>query len=120
MKLAIKNILHDRLRFIVAVAGIAFATVLMLFQGSLLCGFLHAASGLIDSSDADLWITGRGVSCFEFPARLACRYRYLAEGVAGVLNTSRICLGLTEYRKPDASPQTVILIGEEDNIGSRF
>ena len=72
MKLALQNILHDRIRFAVASIGIAFAAFLMTFQGSLLNGFLTAASKVVDATDSDLWITARGVTCFDFSARLAC------------------------------------------------
>ena len=67
MKLAWKNILHERTRFLVTTMGVAFATTLMIFQGSLLFGFLRAASKLIETTDSDIWITARGVACFDFP-----------------------------------------------------
>ena len=54
MKLALQNILHDRGRFSVTVLGVSFAVFLMVFQGSLLTGFLQAASRLIDASDTDI------------------------------------------------------------------
>src|SRR5713226_3973848 len=66
MKLAWQNIIHDRARFSVTVLGVSFAVFLMVFQGSLLVGFLRAASRLIDASDSDIWITARGVQAFEF------------------------------------------------------
>jgi hypothetical protein len=67
MRLAWYNIAHDRTRFLVTVLGITCAVFLMIFQGSILLGFLQASSKIIDATDADLWITGRGVQCFEFP-----------------------------------------------------
>jgi hypothetical protein len=45
----------------VTVAGIGFAAFFMIFQGSLLAGFLRAASKVVESGDADLWIAARGV-----------------------------------------------------------
>jgi len=54
MKLAWQNIVHDRARFSVTVLGVSFAVFLMVFQGSLLAGFLRAASRLIDASDSDI------------------------------------------------------------------
>jgi len=45
MKLAWQNILHDRARFLATLLGVSFAAFLMVFQGSLLVGFLQAASG---------------------------------------------------------------------------
>src|SRR5712664_1647683 len=47
MKLAWQNIIHYRARFSVSVLGVSFAVFLMVFQGSLLVGFLRAASRLI-------------------------------------------------------------------------
>ena len=43
MRLAWSNILHDRIRFLVAVLGVACAVFLIVFQGSVLAGFLQAA-----------------------------------------------------------------------------
>lgn len=61
MRLACRNLCHDRLRFGVTIVGVAFAVALMVFQGSLLAGFLGAAGRVADSTEADLWITGLGV-----------------------------------------------------------
>lgn len=46
MILAWRNLSHDRLRFFVTIIGIAFAVFLMIFQGSLLTGFIRASSWL--------------------------------------------------------------------------
>lgn len=53
------------MRFLVTIVGIAFAVFLIVFQGSLLTGFVSAASSVIDATDADLWIAARGVSCVD-------------------------------------------------------
>ena len=66
MRLAWHNIAHERTRFDVTVLGITCATLLMLVQGSILLGFLGAASKIIDTTDADIWIAGRGAPCFEW------------------------------------------------------
>src|SRR5437016_10903823 len=94
MKLAWQNIIHDRSRFSVTVLGVSFAVFLMVFQGSLLVGFLRAASRLIDASDSDIWITARGVQAFEFGTTLESRVREMAAGVPGVLATDRVCMAL--------------------------
>jgi len=94
MKLAWQNIIHDRARFSVTVLGVSFAVFLMVFQGSLLAGFLQAASRLIDASDSDIWITARGVQAFEFGTPIEGRVREMAAGVPGVLETSRVCMAL--------------------------
>jgi hypothetical protein len=62
------------------------------FQGSLLVGFLQAASRLVDASDFDIWITARGVQAFEFGAPVESRVREMAAGVPGVVETGRRAL----------------------------
>lgn len=120
MRLAWHNITHDRLRFAVTVLGITCAVFLMIFQGSILLGFLRAASKIIDSTGAEIWITGRGVQCFEFAVPIERRFADLARGVAGVQSTSRICTSLVQFRKIDGSQQQVALIGADTNSPARL
>jgi putative ABC transport system permease protein len=120
MKLAWQNISHDRARFLTTVLGVSFAAFLMVFQGSLLTGFLQAASRFIDASDFDIWITARGVQAFEFGAPLESRYRDLAAGVPGVMETARACMAFSVYRKPTGKQQVVALVGGDSNLGQGF
>jgi len=120
MKLAWQNIIHDRARFSVTVLGVSFAVFLMVFQGSLLVGFLRAASRLIDASDSDIWITARGVQAFEFGTPIEGRVREMAAGVPGVLETSRVCMAFAVYRTPNGKQQVVALVGADRNAGKRF
>jgi putative ABC transport system permease protein len=120
MKLAVYNMLHDRLRFLIAIAGITFAAFLMIFQGSLLNGFLVSASKVVDATDSDLWITARGVACFDFPARVARRFIEMARMTPGVASTSRVCAGTAEFRKRGGLHQIVALIGADPDTGSKL
>jgi len=120
MKLAWQNIIHDRARFLVTVLGVAFAAFLMVFQGSLLVGFLRASSRLIDASDADIWITARGVQAFEFGATVEGSIREIAAGVPGITESGRVCVAFAVYRKPSGKQQVVALVGADPNVGARF
>src|SRR5437867_5220742 len=120
MRLAWRNLLHDRTRLIVTVVGIAFSVFLMIFEGSLLAGFLGASSEVIDATDADLWITARGVPCLDFPAPLPERFRSLALGVPGVASVHRMASGFAVWQKPDGVRQTVIVVGADPGVGIGF
>src|SRR6267154_3438127 len=120
MKLAWQNIFHDRARFLATVLGVSFAVFLMVFQGSLLVGFLQAASRFINASDFDIWITARGVQAFEFGATLEAREREMAAGVPGVVETGRACMAFAVYRKPNGKQQVVALVGADSNLGKHF
>src|SRR5258708_2912122 len=120
MSLAFQNILHDRTRFLVTALGVAFAVFLMIFQGSLLIGFLRAAAEIVDAADSDIWITARGVSCFDFSATLDRRFREIAQGVSGVTSVNRVSVAFANYQKPDGQHQTVVLVGADPEVGPRF
>jgi putative ABC transport system permease protein len=120
MRLAWHYIAHVRTRFLVTVLGITCATLLMIIQGSILVGFLGAASKIIDATDSDIWIAGRGASCFEFPVVLERRIVELAHSVPGVEETARIVTRIVEFRKSDGSQQLVTLIGADTGAGPRF
>lgn len=118
-RLAVYNLAHQPLRFLLTIVGITCATLLMLIQGNLLMSFLGASSKIIDSTDSDLWIAGRGTPCFEFPANLEARIVDLARGVAGVEDTTSIATRIASFKKPDGSEQLVTLIGS-DAAGQKF
>ena len=120
MSLALQNLLHDRTRFLVTAMGVAFAVFLMIFQGSLLVGFLRAASEIVEAADSDIWITARGVNCFDFSATMDRRFREIAQGVPGVASVSRVSVAFANYREPDGQHQTVVLVGADPTVGSRF
>ncbi len=79
--LAVRNLKRSRGRLWVSLFGIAFATFLMGVQGSLLHSFTRAASRIVDSVDADLWIVGKGTPTFDYVSPIPERYAFLALGV---------------------------------------
>jgi putative ABC transport system permease protein len=101
-------------------AGVAFAVFLMIFQGSLLNGFLKAAAKIIDTTDSDLWIAPRGVVCFDFAASLDGRLREIAQGIPGVESVNRISVGFVSYRMADGRHRILVLIGADPTVGLRF
>ena len=100
--------------------GVAFAVFLMIFQGSLLVGFLRAAAKIIDTTDSDLWIAPRGVVCFDFSATLDSRFREIARGISGVESVDRISVNFVAYQMPDGQHRIVVLIGADPNVGTLF
>jgi putative ABC transport system permease protein len=120
MNFAWQNIVHDRRRFLVTILGVSFAVFLMVFQGSLLFGFLKSASKLIDSSDFDIWMVPRGVRALEFGTPIEGRLKEMAAGVPGVAGTARVCMGFAVYQGPHGKKQLVAVVGADPNIGARF
>ena len=120
MRLAWRNIGSDRTRFLITVLGIAFSVFLMVFLGSLLIGFLRASSTVVEATDADLWITARGVTCFDFSALVPRRFEGLAHSVPGVAGTSRLLILFAMCQKPSGNHKMIALIGADPDVGARF
>jgi putative ABC transport system permease protein len=114
MKLALSYLLYDKKRSAVCVIGVAFAVVLIVFQGSLLTGFIGAASLITDSCGGDIWIAPQGVSSVEFPAILPRRMADLARGIDGVASVDRLCFGFTSYQRPNGRYYSLALAGLEN------
>src|SRR5437660_11193525 len=64
--LATKSLLHDKLRFLITVVGVAFAVTLVFVQVGLFAGLLDNASITIDHIDADLWVTSHNTANIDF------------------------------------------------------
>ena len=61
-----KSLLHDKLRFLITVSGVAFAVTLVFVQVGLFLGLLDNASVTIEHIDADLWVTSRNTPNVDF------------------------------------------------------
>jgi putative ABC transport system permease protein len=60
--LAVRNIVHDKVRPAVMLVGIVFAVVLISVQLGLFLGFAETTAALVDNAGADLWIVAPALS----------------------------------------------------------
>jgi putative ABC transport system permease protein len=81
--LARKLLLHDRLRFGVAIAGVSVSVMLVLVQVGLYFGFMDTASSIIDASHADIWVGKKSNESFEFATPFDERAFYKVASVPG-------------------------------------
>src|SRR5436190_9683714 len=118
--LAVRNLKRSGGRLWVSLFGIVFATFLMGVQGSLLYSFTLAASRIIDSVDADLWIVGKGTPTFDYVSPIAERYAFLSIGVDGVRDAGRGVAGWAPIQRPNGDRTLVMLIGVEGGYRGRL
>jgi putative ABC transport system permease protein len=111
--LAWRNATRHRRRFAMTVAGVAAAVFLMVFQGSLLFGFIRAAGRVVHVAGGDVWLVPRGVPCFDFAARMPRRYLDLARQIEGVEDVLPLAAGLTTLVRTDGGSQAVLLVGAD-------
>jgi len=117
--LARKLLLHDRLRFAVAIAGVSVSVMLVLVQVGLYYGFMDTASSLIDASTADLWVGKQGNESFEFATPFDERALYKVASIPGVARAERVLMSFVQAKLPDGGDLGVQVVGIETVPGQR-
>ncbi len=111
--LARKLLLHDRLRFIVAIAGVSVSVMLVLVQVGLYFGFMDTASAVIDASKADIWVGKKSNDSFEFATPFDERTYYKVASVEGVQQADRVLLNFAQVKLPDGGDLGAQILGVE-------
>jgi len=115
--LALRNLFHDRLRFIATIIGIVFSIVLVMVQMGLYLGFGHMVTTMIDHASADLWIMPKGTKCFEDPSLLNMRDRYRALSIGGVAEAIPLVIGFADWRMASGEMTPVFIVGSDLRAG---
>src|SRR5580704_7089216 len=113
LKLAGRNLFHDRLRFIATIIGIVFSIVLVTVQLGLFVSFERTVSTMIDHAPADLWIMRLGTKCFEDPSLLDEGERFRALSIKGVADAVPVVIGFAAWRMKDGGTTPVFVIGSD-------
>lgn len=113
LKLAARNLFHDRLRFAATIIGIVFSMVLVTVQMGLFVSFQRMVTTMIDHAPADLWIVPLGTKCFEDPSLLDDRERFRALSVKGVRDVTAVLVSFAQWRISAGGTTPVMLIGSD-------
>src|SRR4029077_21181222 len=116
--LARKLLLHDRLRFAVAIAGVSVSVMLVLVQVGLYFGFMDTASSLIDASTADLWVGKAGNESFEFASPFDERTYYKVASLPGVERADRVLMNFAQFKLANGGDLGVQIVGVETRPGA--
>ncbi len=117
--LARKLLLHDRLRFAVAIAGVSVSVMLVLVQVGLYFGFMDTASSIIDASHADLWVGKAGNESFEFASPFDERTFYKVRSLPGVARAERVVMNFAQFKLATGGDLGVQVVGVETTAGKR-
>jgi putative ABC transport system permease protein len=117
--LARKLLLHDRLRFAVAIAGVSVSVMLVLVQVGLYLGFMDTASSIIDASGADIWVGKKSNESFEFATPFDERTFYKVTSVPGMARAERVLMNFAQLKLADGGDLGVQVVGIETTAGVR-
>ncbi len=108
---ALKLALHDRIRFAITVAGVAFAVVLVIVQVGLFLGILANATVTIENTRADLWVTSRNTPNLDFAHPFPEAYVQRVRGISGVSAADNLIIFYTSIALPNGAEETVLAYG---------
>ncbi len=114
VNLARKNLLHDKLRFLITVAGVAFAVTLVLVQVGLFQGLLDNATVTIQQLDADLWVTSRNTPNVDFAQAFSETAVQRVRSVPGVDYADNLIVAFTNVSLPTGARETAEVYALED------
>jgi putative ABC transport system permease protein len=98
--LATKTLLHDKLRFLITVSGVAFAVTLVFVQVGLFIGLMDNASLTIDHIDADLWVTSRNTPNIDFAHQFSDTYVNRVRAIEGVARAENLIVWFMNVNLP--------------------
>jgi putative ABC transport system permease protein len=110
-RLALKVLLGERVRSLVAIAAVAFSVALVNLQGGLLLGLLRKAALLVDFGRADVWVGRRNMKNVELTLSIPERWVHRIRAVDGVARAEPYLLGHAAVTLPDGRWEVTTVVG---------
>jgi putative ABC transport system permease protein len=117
VSLARKNLLHDRLRFVITVAGVAFAVTLVLVQVGLFMGLLAKATVTIENAAAEIWVTSKNTPNVDFAHTFPETSVLRVRGVPGVERADNLIISFMNIQLPSGAEEGTLVYALEDFEG---
>ncbi len=109
--LALRNLIHDKIRFLVTLVGVVFSIVLVSIQFGLYKGTESKILAVLDHTSADLWVTAREAPAFDDAALLDGREEYAALSLDGVKSVETLLATFGRWKRPNGGVTTVLMVG---------
>lgn len=114
VSLARKNLLHDRIRSAITIAGVAFAVTLVLVQVGLFMGLLAKATVTITHANADIWITSKATPNVDFAHRFPETNVLRVRSVPGVARADNLLVQFMNLQLPSGAEEGCLVYGLDD------
>src|SRR5246127_332121 len=107
--LALKMLLHDKLKFFIPVAGVAFAVTLVLVQVGLFLGLLDNATVTIENTRADIWVTSKETPNIDFAHTFSETFVQRVRSAPGVARADNLIVNFLTISLPGGAQEGVIV-----------
>ena len=109
--LALKMLLHDKVKFFITVAGVAFAVTLVLVQVGLFIGLLDNATVTIENTHADIWVTSKETPNIDFAHQFSDSFVERVRSAPGVAQADNLIVNFLTISLPNGAQEGVIVYG---------
>ena len=119
---ALKTLISDRGKLLIALGGVVFTLVLVNIQGGLFFGLINKASLLIDKCDADIWVGRRGVENVDLPAEIPEAWLHRIRGLPGVVSVKPYIVAAANMSLKNGEFEGVWIVGSDPDtmLGSAW
>ena len=111
--LAVKNLFHDKVRFLITTSGVAFSVLLVTIQLGVFLGLMNDADITIRKFGADLWVTSRNSETVDFPHFFSDSRVLRVRSVEGVIRADNLLVSMAELAQPSGAMEGVCLRARE-------
>jgi putative ABC transport system permease protein len=118
--LATKSLLHDKLRFLITVSGVAFAVTLVFVQVGLFLGLMDNASLTIEHLNADLWVTSHNTANVDFAHTFPDTYVHRVRSIPGVDRADNLIVWFMNVSLPNGAVEGTEAYALEDFEAWKF
>lgn len=112
--LALKTLVHDKLRFFITVSGVAFAVTLVFVQVGLFMGLMDNATVTIRKMSADIWVTSKNTPNIDFAHAFPESYVQRVRAVPGVAEADNLIVWFMNMNLPTGAQEGVEVYALED------
>src|ERR1043166_10112523 len=112
--LATKSLLHDKLRFLITVSGVAFAVTLVFVQVGLFMGLLDNASITIEHLKADLWGTSHNTANIDFAQTFSATAVQRVRSIPGVERADNLIVWFMTMALPTGAKEGILTYALDD------
>jgi putative ABC transport system permease protein len=116
LDVALRSLVHDRGKLVASIAGVAFASALLLVQMGLYAGLVSAASALIYRTGGDLWVMHRGTEVLDNGETLSAASRTVAAEQPCVAHVRGVVFAVAPVRKRSGALDYVQVVGVEASV----
>jgi putative ABC transport system permease protein len=115
--LALKMLLHQKVRSLITLIGITISAVLSLVEIAIYLGMMANATVIIRHTDGDIWVASKNVQSFDFAMPFPSERINTLRSLAQVEWADKILLNYGFIKLPNGGREQVQLIGYNPDTG---